>query len=699
MNGSFEGIRMTLRILFASPYCLLDTTSGAAISVRELLTQLSQSGFTCEAVTASIFDPTREVLLDKALLNNGLATISRQGMVERTFFVEVTQDRLTHTILKTNSSQRLNLTSQEESGLLSLVEQKIATFQPDILLTYGGLSAERKIHALAHRNGIPVVFYLANSHYTRAETFSKVDLVLVPSKFLSEHYGRRLGLRSQVLRDIVTWERYMVNRKDSRFFTYINPTPQKGLTLFSQIATEALQKLPRAEFLVVEGRLTQAEAARMGIRFDRFANVKVIANQTDMRPVYAETRVLLYPSFSEEASGRSIVEAQLNGIPIVASQRGGIPENLNGGGFLIRIPDRCMRDYFAVPTQEEVQPWIDQLRLLIEDNEAYGEARERALQAAKDFIPEKIVQTAINLFQELLDKYPSKRIQERKLTNSDKRAKVEKMNKVSSVRYPAVAGKFYPGDKEELFRQVSELLELSAMSFVVPAIVVPHAGYIYSGRIAGKVYGQVHIPDHVIIIGPNHTGRGAKASVMAEGQWDTPIGRVPIDSRLAERLLSSCPLLERDVEAHRGEHSIEVQLPFLLSLNPGVSIVPVTLKMFSLDECLKLGRAIAEVIQQWPGKILLVASTDMTHYEPQEQSRSKDRLAIDQIIAMSPEGLYHTVERDRISMCGVIPTTVVLSACQALGVKRAQLVAYGDSAETTRDATRVVGYSGLIFRG
>jgi AmmeMemoRadiSam system protein B len=699
MNGRFEGIDITLRILFASPYCLIDTTSGAAVSVQELLTQLSQSGFTCEAVTASIFDPHREVLFDKVLLNNGLATITRQGMTEGAPFIEVSQGRLTHTILKTKSSQRLNLNSREESELLSLVEQKIATFQPDILLTYGGLSAERKIHALAHRNGIPVVFYLANGLYTKAETFSDVDLILTPSRFLSEYYGRRLGLRSQVIHNIVTCERYLVNCQEARYLTYINPAPQKGLTLFSQLATEALQKLPRAEFLVVEGRFTKAEAARFGIRLDRFSNVKVIPNQTDMRPVYAETRVLLYPSFWEEAAGRTIVEAQLNGIPVVASLRGGIPENLNGGGFLLKIPDRCTRNYLTVPTPEEVQPWIDQLRLLIEDNKAYDEAQERALQAAKDFVPEKIVQTAVNLFQELLDRYPSKKVKETKLMNSGKKAEVEEMNKVSSVRQPVVAGKFYPEEKSELSRQVSELIELSAMSFVVPAIVVPHAGYIYSGRIAGKVYGQIHIPEYVIVIGPNHTGRGAKASVMAEGQWDTPIGRVPVDSRLAEKLLALCPLLERDVEAHQGEHSIEVQLPFLLSLNPGVRIVPVTLKVFSLDECLKLGLGIAEVIKQWPGNILLVASTDMTHYEPREQSRTKDRLAIDQMIAVSPEGLYQTVEYYRISMCGVIPTTVILSACRALGVKRAQLVAYGDSADTTRDATRVVGYSGLIFRG
>jgi len=390
------------RILFTSPFCLLDTTSGAAISMHELLLHLVLKGFTCEAVTASIFDSNHQVLLDQAMDRHGLSHITQQEMIKGIPFIQTSYNGVTHTILQTHLSQRQTLNSQEEEALLSLVEKKIEEFKPDLLLTFGGLSAEKKIHGLGHRNRIPIVFYLVNGLYKKAETFSEVDLILVPSKFLSEFYSRHLGLRSQVLHDIVRKDRYFAAHRNPRFITYINPVPQKGLTLFARLVAEALKQLPTAEFLVVEGRWNQAEVARTGLKLDRIPNIRVMPNQTDMKPVYAETKILLFPSFSDEASGRSIIEAQLNGIPILASQRGGIPENLNGGGFLFDIPERCAKSHIAVPTPEEVQPWIDQLRLLLEDRKAYEEAQRRAFQAARDFKPENIVQRAIELFQELL---------------------------------------------------------------------------------------------------------------------------------------------------------------------------------------------------------------------------------------------------------------------------------------------------------
>jgi glycosyltransferase involved in cell wall biosynthesis len=393
-----------MRILFASPYCLLDTTSGAAISVQELLTQLAQRGFACETLTASIFDITRGISLDEMLTRHNIVNVAQREFSKNLSLVEVSYNGVVYTILKTARSQRLSLTSQEETSLLSLIERKIYDFKPDFLLTYGGLTAERSIHKLARRNGIPVVFYLANGLYKKTETFTDVDLILVSSKFLSEFYKERLGLQSQVLRALIMKDRYLVTRHNPRFITFINPVPHKGLTLFAQLVLQALRQLPQAKFLVVEGRWTQADIARAGLKLDRIPNVKVMPNQTDMKPVYEETKVLLFPSFWEEASGRTIVEAQLNGIPVMASQRGGILENLNGGGFLFDIPDRCTKNYMAIPSPEEVQPWIDTLRVLLENPEVYAEAQRRAIQAAQDFRPEKIVQRAIDLFNELLHK-------------------------------------------------------------------------------------------------------------------------------------------------------------------------------------------------------------------------------------------------------------------------------------------------------
>jgi glycosyltransferase involved in cell wall biosynthesis len=238
----------------------------------------------------------------------------------------------------------------------------------------------------------------------KVETFSDVDLILVPSKFLSEFYARRLGLPSQVIYPLFKSCHSLVTYRNPRFVTFINPVPQKGLTLFARIVAEALRKLPQAQFLVVEGRWKLDNVERAGLKLEKIPNVKVIPHQQDIKEVYAETRVLLFPSLEVEAFGRILVETQWNGIPILASRRGGIPEALNGGGFLFDIPDRCTENYLAIPTPEEVQPWIDQLRVLLEDQRGYEEAQRRAIQAAEAFSPERTIQTVINLFHRLLKK-------------------------------------------------------------------------------------------------------------------------------------------------------------------------------------------------------------------------------------------------------------------------------------------------------
>ena len=374
------------------------------MATRELLDQLVGLGFSCTAVTASIFDPNHQVSIDEMVSQFNPSGTFRRDLPEDPSLVEISCNGMTHTILKTGRSQRSFLSPQEEEALLTLVGRKITDFHPDLLLTYGGLPAERKIHRLAHQREVPVVFYLHNGLYRNAETFSDVDLILVPSKFIADFYSQKLGIRSSVLHPFFKTDPYLANDRNPRFVTFINPVPEKGLTLFARIVAEALQQLPEAEFLVIEGRWAQADVARTGLKLDRIPNVKVIPRQGDMRTVYRETRILLHPSFGVEAFGRTIIEAQLNGIPVMAGRRGGIPEALNDGGFLFDIPDRCTKKYMAIPSPEEVQPWIETLQILLQDQEAYDEAQTRALRAAKDFSPEKIVRRAIDLFNELLDK-------------------------------------------------------------------------------------------------------------------------------------------------------------------------------------------------------------------------------------------------------------------------------------------------------
>ncbi len=264
-------------------------------------------------------------------------------------------------------------------------------------------------------------------------------------------------------------------------------------------------------------------------------------------------------------------------------------------------------------------------------------------------------------------------------------------------RNPAVAGTFYPGTARELSRTLRLYTREAPEKVRAKGVVVPHAGYVYSGGVAGEVFSTVTIPDRSVIFCPNHTGVGADAAVMSHGGWRMPWGEVPIDGELAERLLDASPVLSEDASAHRGEHSLEVQLPFLWRFRESFRFVPVALGHLSLPDCRSLGEAVARVAGEEADPPLLIASTDMSHYEPDGVARRKDGAAIDRMLALDPEGLFRVVRTERISMCGVIPATVVLFASLALGATSARLVKYATSGDVSGDRGQVVGYAGLTF--
>lgn len=265
------------------------------------------------------------------------------------------------------------------------------------------------------------------------------------------------------------------------------------------------------------------------------------------------------------------------------------------------------------------------------------------------------------------------------------------------IRHPAVSGQFYPAAPRDLDRLVRRFTRDDAAKVSARAIVVPHAGYVYSGGVAGEVYSTLALPDRHVIFCPNHTGVGADAAIMTRGAWRMPWGDVPIDEELAGRLLAASSLLEDDSSAHRAEHSLEVQLPFLHRFVETFRIVPVALGRLSLDQCRALGDATAAVLRDDPAPPLLIASSDMTHYEPDAVARRKDQRAIARILALDPEGLYKTVRSERITMCGVIPATVALFAAVALGATSARLIKYATSGDTSGDLAQVVGYAGLAI--
>jgi AmmeMemoRadiSam system protein B len=263
------------------------------------------------------------------------------------------------------------------------------------------------------------------------------------------------------------------------------------------------------------------------------------------------------------------------------------------------------------------------------------------------------------------------------------------------IRRPAVAGRFYPNEPDVLSAEVDSYL-YNAKRQSALGCVVPHAGYMYSGHVAGAVYSELEIPDRCIVLCPNHTGRGEALSIMSVGQWETPLGSAQIDSILANELKQRFPYLSEDTEAHRSEHAIEVQLPFLQRRKINFTFVPITVGLDAFEILDGLGLAIAEVLTQQSGPILIISSSDMNHYENDSITRIKDHKAIDQILALNPRGLYDVVKQERISMCGYGPTVVMLTATAQLGAKHARTVKYGTSGDVSGDRNMVVGYAGIV---
>lgn len=267
------------------------------------------------------------------------------------------------------------------------------------------------------------------------------------------------------------------------------------------------------------------------------------------------------------------------------------------------------------------------------------------------------------------------------------------------IRRAAVAGTFYAAGERALRRQVEDLLRTVEEKTGGVGVVVPHAGYLYSGQVAGAVYARLAPPECCIILGPNHTGVGAGAAIMTWGTWETPLGELIIDTELARAISDQSQVLEEDDRAHRKEHSIEVQLPFLQVLFPEIPFVPICLLSHEYGVCRDVGYAVAKAIQASGKRVLLVASTDLSHYVTQEMAERKDRMVIEAMLDLDPERLYATVLQERISMCGFHPTTAMLIAAKMLGASRAELIRYGTSADVTKDYSSVVGYAGMNILG
>ncbi len=266
------------------------------------------------------------------------------------------------------------------------------------------------------------------------------------------------------------------------------------------------------------------------------------------------------------------------------------------------------------------------------------------------------------------------------------------------IREPAVAGQFYPGSASELRAEIESMIDPEAEKEEAVGVVVPHAGYIYSGAVAGAVLSRIKFKDTFIIIGPNHTGLGQPVSIMTEGTWKTPLGKVEVDSVLAKKIVSVSRYFKEDTQAHTQEHSVEIQLPFLQYFKPDVKIVPIVLAYGDVNVLKEIGHDIVKALRETQKEAIILASSDMNHYEPQKSTQKKDRQAIDAMLDMNPDELVKRVTEQDISMCGYAPAAVMLAAAKELGAAKAELVKYQTSGDVNGEFNSVVGYAGIIVK-
>jgi AmmeMemoRadiSam system protein B len=277
-----------------------------------------------------------------------------------------------------------------------------------------------------------------------------------------------------------------------------------------------------------------------------------------------------------------------------------------------------------------------------------------------------------------------------------------------NLRRPAVAGSFYAGDSKSLNIQIENCFlnhigpgkipktNLKKQNNII-GLVSPHAGYMYSGPVAACGFYKIALdgkPDTIIILGPNHRGFGQDISMMTKGSWKTPLGELEIDTEIAEKILNNSKIIKSDYKAHQYEHSIEVQLPFIQYIfDQGIKFIPICMTRQDINTDIEIARSISSSVVD--KNVLIIASSDFTHYEPQEYAKNADKQAINAILEFNPKKLYDKIYRENLTMCGPGPITVMLIICQTLGAKKAELLKYATSGDVSGMVDQVVGYASI----
>jgi glycosyltransferase involved in cell wall biosynthesis len=387
---------MTHGLLFASIHSYLDPSSGAALATRELLELLASRGWDCRSLTCGVLDYQNETPLEDVLtavdrpIERARAALSRGGEAE-VFDLELGGVRLT--LLPTAYSRAERAPGQREAAIfLDLAEQALNRFRPEILLTYGGHPVCLELMQRARAKGIAVVFHLHNFAYNDRRGFVDVSAIIFPSEYSRNHYRRRVGLDGVVIPDPIRLDKVIAVKPEPKYVTFINPQPDKGAAVFARIALELGRRRPDIPLLVVEGRGKSDALAGLPVELSGLTNLNRMANTPDPRDFYGVSRAVLMPSLWRESLGRVPIEAMANGIPVLASDRGALPETLGDAGFVFTIPERCTPSSGVVPTAQEVAPWVAVIERLWDAPEFDAEHRRRAREEARRWDGERLAE-------------------------------------------------------------------------------------------------------------------------------------------------------------------------------------------------------------------------------------------------------------------------------------------------------------------
>jgi glycosyltransferase involved in cell wall biosynthesis len=404
-----SGNRSTRKIAFVSPHCVLDYASGAATATRDGLHVLSEQGFQCEAFCGTRFDALQDGLIQDSLAQRGERYEIRKAKIGpyEGRLLYTTDGKLPVTLFENVSTSGGSMSAAQAQAFLTGCDIFLRRNRPDLVWTYGGDPVAVAVQRLAKRLKIPVLFTLYNFAYGDRTAFEAVDCVAVPCEFSRRYYLERLGLACQVLPVVVNWKAAQAPNRSPRFLTFINPQDIKGVYVFARIARELARRRPDIPLLVTQGRsrpdaLNAPELGLVPHLAGQFPietgcggrNIITMpfapAPRTFYPTVYSLTKLLLMPSLWYESFGLVAAQAMLNGIPVLASNRGALPETIGDAGFLFDVPARYTPETPEVPMAEEVEPWVETIIRLWDDAEYYEHWSRAASERAQQWHPDRL---------------------------------------------------------------------------------------------------------------------------------------------------------------------------------------------------------------------------------------------------------------------------------------------------------------------